>query len=265
MATHSIRRLPTLLTVSLLSVALLIPMTASSVSAAPTDCRIRNVGTGTVHTSLQKAIRAARHGHKLTIKGICKGTARTGKSLTFVGINTPASGRATLDGAGVGPVLRIKAGLIVRIKNLRIRNGVGDGGGIWNKGKLVLRGRTIVTGNDAVTGHGGGIYNEYGLLKVLDRSKIVRNDAPQGGGIYNNYGTVVLGGSSSVVGNKAAYYGGGIRNNAGTFVMRGSSSVHHNTALGLGGGGLAYFGDNLIGVVCGGNIHDNTPDDCYAV
>ena len=95
--------------------------------------------------------------------------------------------------------------------------------------------RSVVSGNRALY-EGGGISNRGSL--VLKDSSVVGNQAGhrsygQGGGILN-YGTLTLNGSSSVRGNQAANTGGGIKN-FGRVIMNDSSSVRGNTSS-LGGG-----------------------------
>jgi hypothetical protein len=106
------------------------------------------------------------------------------------------------------------------------------GGGVLNGGTLILNGSSSISGNR--TGmSAGGVYNA-GILTLNDSGSISRNTAgTTGGGVYNE----------------------------GTLTMAGSSSISSNTATGYDGGGVCNLGD-LSGVVCGDNVHDNTPDDC---
>jgi hypothetical protein len=113
-------------------------------------------------------------------------------------------------------------------------------------------------GNDADT-NGGGIRNE-GTLTLSDSSSIRGNETEYGGGIYN-YGTLTLRSSSSISDNDARL-GGGVYNR-GTLTLKDSSALHHNTASAAGGGIFDSDG-TWDGVICGpgGNVHDNSPDDC---
>ncbi len=194
-------------------------------------CRVRNIDSGKTRTSLQKAVEAARAGDRLTVRGICRGLSTVGKDLAISGIRTKGSGEPTLAGMDRGTVVSIPAGVSVTIGALTIRAGASkQGGGIVNRGALKLR-NVVVRGNRA-TGAGGGIINS---------------------------GSLELAGTSSVRSNTAKAQGGGIAN-SGTLTMSGSSSVTGNSAASPGGG-VASSG-TLVGVVCGGNVRHNQPDDC---
>ena len=110
-----------------------------------------------------------------------------------------------------------------------------SGGGVLNGGTMVLNGSSSISGN--------------------------RTDI-WGGGVYNS-GTLILNRSSAIRGNTAGATGGGVYNDVlSTLKMNGSSSISGNTASGYDGGGICNLGTLSSGVVCAGNVHDNSPDDC---
>lgn len=117
------------------------------------------------------------------------------------------------------------------------REGTPDasGGGVLNGGTMVLNGSSSISGNET------GIW---------------------GGGVYNS-GTLILNSSSAIKGNAAGATGGGVYNDVlSTLTMNGASSVSGNKASGYDGGGICNLGMLSSTVVCAGNVHDNSPDDC---
>ena len=121
---------------------------------------------------------------------------------------------------------------------------------------------SAITGN-TVNGNGGGIYNDYGTLTLLN-SQITGNIATgqyggYGGGIFNNYGNVTL--KDSNISGNAAYgndmgggYGGGIYNK-GTVTLL-NSQITGNTA---NGNDLMTRDGNY-----GGGIYDDYDSSVYA-
>jgi hypothetical protein len=99
----------------------------------------------------------------------------------------------------------------------------GLGGGIYNTGKLTLKGSSTVYGN-TVTRHGsqnaqgGGIWNGK-VANLEDSSSVTGNAADVGGGIYSRR-ILILKGSSSVTGNTATVRGGGVYRHGGVTTIR---------------------------------------------
>ena len=273
------RRACALLAHTALLVALLATTPATAASA--TACRVKNFDTGVTSNSLQKAVKAARPGHRLVVRGTCKGSTTIAKNLTIRGVRSATLGQPILDGAKRGTVMSVKPKAKVTLRHLTVRRGVaGTGGGIVNQGILVL-GDVIVRANSAA--YGGGVYN-YGSLTLNGSSSIRANvtvtpgradnsgshtrvgsgSSPaltpdvSGGGVLNA-GTLTMNGSSSIHGNRTDIWGGGVYN-AGTLTLNGSSSISGNRAGDIGGG--VYNVGDFSGVVCGGNVHHNLPDDC---
>lgn len=261
----------------------------SDAVASATACRVENLDSGVTKQSLQEAVTLARGGHRLTVRGTCNGVTIIGKHLSITGIRTNASGRPTLDGDGQGSVLTIDHGVRVVIKDLHVRGGMAaKGGGVFNRGTLVLTGSTLISGNTA-SGSGGGVMNHHGTLRLKDNTAISGNAANNGGGVGNTHiGTVTLHGSGSIHHNIASgLIGGGVDNdgtltlddsssihhnvarqaggvyNIGTLTLNDSSSIHHNTA-GSKGGGYHDRHSFVVGDIrCPTwKVHDNSPDDC---
>lgn len=207
---------------------------APSAAASPRDCRVTNLDTGRTTGGLQRAARAASKGDRLVVKGTCRGVTWIGKDLQIRGARTATSGRPILDGADAGPVLTIGARATVTIRGLTIRRGVATrGGGIYNKGTLVLR--DVVVRANAASELGGGIWNHTGAILRLQGASVVRgNTSASGGGGIADLGTLVLTGSSSIRGNSADEYGAGVHvSYQATMVMEGSSAITGNHALGV--------------------------------
>ncbi len=265
MSTHSATRLraTTTLIGSLALVASLFA-TAPASAASPTACRVKDLDTGVTKASLQKAVGAASAGDRLRVQGICTGRTKITKRLTIIGIRTAASGAPTLKGPGSGTVLKItKRGVPVTVRNLTIRggaDGLGAGGGISNLGILTLDDVTV-RGNNQSTG--GGVWNDGRL--ILKGNTAIRDNTGNWGAGVDNQGLLVMKGTSSISANTASTEGGGVYNgDDGTLRMQDSSSIFSNTAN-VGGGVYLWDTATLVGAVCGlgGNVHDNTPDDCY--
>ena len=273
--------------------ALIIPPAVTASAAVP-PCRVTNLTTKAVYTgtgaNLQTAIDAASSGVSLRINGTCVGTFNTdSKDLTLIGATSSAyPKRATLDGGLAGTVLTVTAGT-VSVRNLRLMRGLDGGiaGGIITHGTLRLLGSTIVTlnrgaaavandGDLAMYGHSSisgnkttGVTNSGGTFTMNDSSTIADNIVGKGpggtgGGVFNtNLGTsFVMNDSSSITGNQAVYNGGGIANGADV-TMNDASTISRNTA-GVRGGGVWNPGSGTLnGVVDGGNVFSNTPDNVY--
>jgi hypothetical protein len=249
-----------LLTAGLLIAALLVPLVASSATAAsPSACRVKNVKTGKVTKSLQAAVKKARRGHRLTVRGICHGSTYVGKSLSIAGVRTKGSGRPTLDADAKDTVLKVKLGVRVTITDLRIRDGKAARGGVFTDGVLTMWGSSSIRGNQASLG-GGGVDTD-GVLRLRGSSSIRDNETDGEGGGVRNGDDLVLHDTSSISGNEAEH-GGGVWSD-GAITMKDSSSIHHNTAS-TGGGGIWNDGGSVVDATCGsgGNVHDNSPNDC---
>jgi hypothetical protein len=131
-------------------------------------------------------------------------------------------------------------------------------------GFTILPGNTVifevfqVAGGDASVAQGGGILNRGTL--VLSSTDVVISNATDGGGIYNA-GTLTINGDSQVYSNNATNDGGGIYN-AGTLTLGGGASVFSNNAIN-GGGGIYNAGTLYLcgGTVSGNHASSGTGDD----
>lgn len=254
----------------------------------PTACRVRNVDSGVVRGSLQRAVRAASAGDRLTVRGTCKGTTTIPKDVRIRGTRNATSGPPTLDGRAGGSVVTVASNAAVTIRSLKVTGGEDpSGGGIDNRGSLTL-GDVIVGANAAE--NGGGVLNRAGASLLLRGGSSVRRNiaSARGGGVLNRVGaTVRLKGSSAIRLNTASQDGGGVLNaGSAVLILAGSSSIRANRAAGSGGGahtggtlvlrdsaviagneafaggGIFLAQGELVGVVCGGNVLSNSPDDC---
>jgi YVTN family beta-propeller protein len=150
------------------------------------------------------------------------------KNLT---LNGPGAANLTVSGNNARRVFNITS--TVTISGVTISNGHAGsgnfGGGIYNYyGTLTLINSTLM-GN--IAKYGGGIANRYGTLTVTG-STFSGNGNDTGGGIINAYGTVTVT-NSNFSGNSAAN-GGGINNNSGTMTVKGSTFFGNSAANGGG-------------------------------
>jgi hypothetical protein len=243
---------------------------SATTAASPTGCRVRNVDSGVVKTSLQKAVWAAEPGDHLRVRGTCVGNTVVGKSLVVAGVRTPLSGQPTITGpagASGSAVLYVKPVATVTLKELRVQGGT-PCCGIVSLGTLVLR-DVVVTENSYMAG--GGIAVEGGRVTLKGTTTIRGNEGGWGGGASLGEGTrLVMLDSSVIRGNTALADGGGVVVGAGaTLVMRDSSTIRGNVSkegAGPAGGVASTPTSRLVGVVCapatGANVYGNEPADC---
>ncbi len=223
-------------------------------AATPKACKVRNVTKGASYGSLAAAVKKARRGNKLTVKGTCKGsTTIVDKRLTIVGIRTKKSGVPKLLSNGRASVLSIKGPTsVVALKKLSIKGNPDrvlpfQGGGIRvRRAKLTLH-DTVVRGF-TVSRWAGGIAAYGATVKLLGNSTVRDNFAAgHGGGIYlEGHGQIVMTGTSSVQRNVSNNDGGGIDLEGGSLIMFDQSSIVDNHALPSGdgdGGGVYSEGD----------------------
>lgn len=218
----------------------LMPLTPTSQAAGHPGCLVSNERAGLGSRALQDGIDAAASGDTLVVKGTCVGISTITKDLRLKGVSNPAFGEATLDGDRLGSVLTVSGAVTVAISNLTIADGsANEGGGIFNWYGTVTLVDSIVSGNTGRDG-GGGISNRYGAVAVTD-STIRGNTGITGGGIFTSGGTFTVA-NSVVTGNSAVPgEGGGIFNGSdGTLTLTGSTVAGNDATY--DGGGIANTG-----------------------
>jgi hypothetical protein len=258
--------------VAVAAVALALVVGPVGGAGAITTCRVIN-RTAVPHElsySLQAAVDAATPGDVLRVKGQCYGHTDIDRDLTINGRRTAAFGKPTLTGSDAVQVLYVEEGVTVTIRHLTIRDGnaagsapADAGGGVANDGVVTLK-SVIVRGNHTI-GNGGGIANR-GTLTLKGHTVIKNNHATfSGGGVLNDAidrtTTLTMNGTSVIRANHSGSSGGGVALLGSTLEMNGSSSIHHNESSINGGGVAVVCTGTLTGVVGGGNVHDNTPND----
>lgn len=228
----------------------------------PTACRVTDVDQDETTTRLQRAVRRAAAGDRLTIQGTCLGAISVRKPLELVGIGSETSGTPTLDGIGRGPVVTVKTGVTVTIRGLAIQGGER---GILNRGDLTLH--DVVVHRNGPALDGAGVYNaKGGTLSVLGVSSIRDNIASGAAAGVLNAGVLVLGDSSSILRNvvDGESYGADDVEDGADPPPASSPSLDGNPPGGAGGGVMDL--GIMLGAVCApavhANVRGNSPDDC---
>jgi predicted outer membrane repeat protein len=191
-------------------------------------------------------------------------------------IEGPGASALRINGNNVNRVFNIET-VTVTISGLTISGGnagVGDGGGIYNRGMLTVSSSTLssnrantyggaiyssgslivsgstISGNSATyyASSGGGIYNAYRGSLTISRSTLSGNSATTGGGIWNSDSLTIS--SSTLSGNSVTFRGGGIYNSSGASLTMSGSIVAGNSATNAGPeiyGAVVSGGYNLLG------------------
>jgi uncharacterized repeat protein (TIGR01451 family) len=167
------------------------------------------------------------------------------KDLTINGLGTGstvlsgAAGRTTriltLDGAALGSIQ-------VSLSAMTVANGAA--GGVFVDANSAVSFSGVAFQSNTTAGNGGGIFNDGGVIDLVD-CLIANNAALNGGGIYNNAGSLFIQ-RSLLSGNSSTADGGGIYNNGVLDATNVTFSA--NTAVGLGGAlrNLWAFADEVI-------------------
>ncbi|MEM8642878.1 MAG: CHAT domain-containing protein [Cyanobacteria bacterium P01_G01_bin.54] len=174
-------------------------------------------------------------------------------TLTINGMeNTIARGAAAPDFR----IFHVAAGAELELNETTISGGSlnGNGGGIYNRGNVILNNSTV-SGNTADPGfgrRGGGIHSDATGTLSLFNSTISGNESNLGGGINfeNNAGTLTLT-NSTISGNQVTGNGGGIR--AQGTVNLTNATIAFNTADSDNNGA-----GNAGGIYIGGGTYSNT-------
>jgi predicted outer membrane repeat protein len=122
----------------------------------------------------------------------------------------------TLRGGNQGRIFTVTPGAMATIASLTVADGYArDGGGILNRGGLVVKGVTFV--NNAADHSGGALANLGGILTVINSTFADNSAGGAGGGLADSAGKVTVT-NCTFSGNRAAI-GGGIFSD-GTLLVR---------------------------------------------
>jgi len=191
------------------------------------------------------------------------------KDISILG---PDMGNLTIRGNGNGGIFSIWNDTHVVLSNLTATGGMGNGGGVFNRGVLTLNNVTV-SGNRAGDptnggGTGAGIWNYINGTLTLNDSTVSGNTVlgnssynPSRGGGIANYGVLTLN-NSTVSGNSASEgAGGGISNTLTTSTLTlNNSTISNNSATGVVGigGGIDNHGTlNISNTIIAGNTKDD--------
>jgi peptidoglycan/xylan/chitin deacetylase (PgdA/CDA1 family) len=223
-------------------------------------CRVVNDRTGKTDRSLQQAVRSARSGDRLILRGTCLGPATIRRDVEIAGTQSGESGLPTVYGVGMSSALTVGAGATVTLKGLTVSGGIR---GVENRGHLTLV-DGVVQGN-GVAELGAGVYNAAGATLVLRGSTTIRRNTASvaGGGVFNA-GTLLLREQSSIVRNVVRDLGLQLAR-AGDDTETSALPSPLLDAIDRPGGGILDMG-RVSGAVCApaadANVQRNSPDDC---
>jgi hypothetical protein len=227
-----------------------------------TACRVTNLERDGTTASLQRAVREASSGDRLTVQGTCLGTVHLRKDLEIAGVGAGTSGMPTLDGAGKGAVVTVKPAIAVTLRGLSIQGG---GRGVLNRGSLALEEVTVLGNGDDPDG--AGVYNAAGgILMLKGASSIRHNTASRAGGGVFNAGLLLVGHESSVSHN-VVHDPSKELPDAGAVIDPGVATSPPATEPPSvdAGAGVMNVGV-MLGAVCApaanANVRANSPDDC---
>jgi hypothetical protein len=194
--------------------------------------------------SLRDAIATAAPGDTINFSLASPATITLASTLTIssnLTISGPGASSLAISGNKSVQVFSVGVGITVTISGLTIEGGSGSiGGGIYNKGTLIVTNSTL-SGNSASSG-GGGIYNSGTLM--LSSSTLLANTTSQyGGGIANDAGMLTL--TNSTLSGNSALRGGGIWNTNGSALNVTNSTLSGNSGSQLGGGIWNTIGSTL--------------------
>lgn len=200
--------------------------------------------------------------------------ALSGQTIVLTGGQLEVSKDLTLDassldapvvvsGNNASRVFDVAAATALVIDGLIIRDGSADfGGGIANRGELVLRNCTVA--NNRAVFYGGGIANLSGALTMIGCT-VVGNTTQnnEGGGVWTftkpDPGPARLI-NCTVVDNTAGSNGGGVYNFDGLLEIIHCTIVDNLATQGQGSG-IASFGDSQTQTIVGGSILVGNGDD----
>lgn len=205
----------------------------------------------------------------LAIQGVNEDNAALGDLDILGELTISGSGPllTRVDAASLDRVFDVFPPGLVVIQDLAVTDGLGDGGGILNRGSLALR-RVLIEKNRAYNWGGGihnlGTYNAAPVtLSILESTvrgnRTIGSTAAAGGGGILNEGHLEITGSTvsgNMAGNGTQGRGGGIYNIDSTLTVI-NSTISGNSALN-GGGLFNRYGtvDMHHVTVVGNSAHD---------
>jgi len=179
--------------------------------------------------SLRSAITGASSGDTIQFGVGLSGTILLSSTLPTISTNLTINGGSvvTINGNNSVADFVIANGAVVILDGVTITGGQtasnGDGGGIYNNGGILTLVNSILEGNRATyggggngNGDGGGIYNNGGILTLVN-SILEGNTATYGGGNGNGNGNGD---------------GGGIYNNGGMVNLANSTFLNNSASFG---------------------------------
>lgn len=205
----------------------------------------------------------------LTVDYGAGGGLFTSDTVVTLAGHTVVSGNRSVSGQyvqGGGGGLWAQSGVVSVTEQARITGNDSSGAATAAAARLVLTGSARVDGNtgggdaDPV---GGGVRNR-GTLVVEASASIDHNQAFWGGGVWNEGGTVLMTGAARIADN-TGYLGGGGVLNQGTVDLRAPATITGNSTGGatIHGGGVRNWTnrDRVTGYRAG--VTGNVPDDIW--
>jgi CSLREA domain-containing protein len=152
------------------------------------DCSLREAIIAANGSSGADSITLDPVSYVLSLAGAGEGAAATGDlDITSpVTLTGGGAGLTTIDGSDLDRVFDVATGSSLTLVDLTVTNGTSDGpgGGIRNRGTLVLT-RTAITSNDSPSGSdGGGVALLAGSMTATDTSFAFNHSGGSGGGFY---------------------------------------------------------------------------------
>ncbi len=214
--------------------------------------------------SLRQALNAAAATPACNI--ITFAAALSGQTITLLGeLVVNDAGGVIIDASALGAGITVSGGDITRIfsvtssslvsmRKLTLTLGAGEGaasdgngGAIYNAGRLALAGCTL-TGNrsDGAGTNGGAIYNDAGGNLAVTQCTFFENSADDRGGAINSQPSAELAVTHCTISGNTAAAETGIRN-AGAFTV--TNSVIEDSVYNTSSGSTVLAGANLISVL----------------
>jgi predicted outer membrane repeat protein len=170
------------------------------------------------------------------------------------------SGNTAYGSGGIYNELNATLTVIRSVIKLNQTSTSGYGGGIWNRGDLILQ-DSLVDQNTASLGGGIANFQALGASMTITNSTFSENSAGSGGAIYSEYPTTIT--NSTFSGNTAAN-GSAIynfttpyANETTTGAMTVTSSTYVNNSISNNNNGALTLQNSIVaGAVCSGTITD---------